>query len=245
MTSNRYMYGNRVAKFLIEQNSMESINKRLAKYFDILFVDEVQDFAANDFNFMIEISKATIDMLLVGDFYQHTFDTSRDGNIRKNLHKNGSDAYLNEFKKVGIDIDTETLKKTHRCSPTICEFISEKIGISIQSNRIDETEVILVDDLKIAQGLFHDDSKVKLFFQEHTKYPCNSNNWGKCKGLNKYNDVCLVLNAKSAKYFKENRLEELPDSTRNKLYVACSRARGDLYIMEEKHLKEFKVLDEG
>lgn len=240
MTKNHYLYANRVAKFIIEKNAIEIINKRLEKYFDNLFVDEVQDFAANDFNLLLEITKANIDMLFVGDFYQHTFDTSRDGNIRTNLHKKGADAYINEFKKVGVSIDKEALKKTYRCSPAVCEFISKQIGISIQSNRTDETDVVFVDDLETAHELFHDDQKVKLFYQEHAKYSCNSNNWGKCKGLNTYDDVCVVLNNKTSKHFKDDNLHKLPDSTKNKLYVACSRANGDLYILEEKHIKEFK-----
>ena len=32
-----------------------------------------------DFNFLEAIMEANINMLFVGDFYQHTFDTSRDG----------------------------------------------------------------------------------------------------------------------------------------------------------------------
>ena len=242
MTNNRYLYANRVAKFIIEKGAVDTVVTRLEKYFDNIFVDEVQDFAGNDFNLLLKLASANINMLFVGDFFQHTFDTSRDGNIRTNLHKKGAIAYLKEFEKVGIEIDTETLNKTHRCSPTVCEFITNQIGIPIESNRDDQTKVTIIENKEQAVELYGDNTKIKLFYQNSIKYDCNSNNWGKCKGLNKYEDVCVVLNPTTAKHFKEGRLSELADSTKNKLYVACSRAKNDLYILEEKHLKEFKTL---
>jgi DNA helicase-2/ATP-dependent DNA helicase PcrA len=242
ITKNRYLYANRVAKFIVEKGAVDTVVARLEKYFDNVFVDEVQDFAANDFNLLLELVKADINMLFVGDFFQHTFDTSRDGNIRTNLHKNGAETYLKEFEKVGVEVDTKTLNKTHRCSPAVCDFITDQIGIPIQSNREDETKVVIVDEKELALNLCQDDTKVKLFYQNSIKYDCHSNNWGKCKGLNKYDDVCVVLNSRTSKLFKEGKLSELAESTRNKLYVACSRAKRDLYIMDESHLNEFKTL---
>ncbi len=240
MTENKYLFGNRVAKFIQENDGVPKIIGRLEKYFDEFLVDEVQDFAANDFNLLLATSEARIDFLFVGDYFQHTFDTSRDGPIRKNLHKKGLDAYVQEFKNVGFSIDTTSLAKTHRCSQATCQFISEHLGISIESYKEGGSEVCVVEDPEAAREMFQDDSKVKLFFKDHRKYNCRSNNWGKCKGLNGYVDVCVVLNQTSSNLFKRGELSKLPESSINKLYVACSRANGRLYILFEKHLKEFK-----
>ena len=166
--------------------------------------------------------------------------TSRDGTTRKNLHKRGASAYLKEFENAGFLVDTSSLDKTLRCSPSVCIFIQDNIGIQIKSGRGDDTAVVVVDTEPEAVRLFHDDSKVKLFYENSKKYDCYTNNWGKSKGLNKYGDVCVVLNRNTAKLFREGRLGELPDLTRNKLYVACSRARGDLYILYEDHLRSLK-----
>lgn len=57
---------------------MPAICTRLARYFDELLVDEVQDFAGHDFNFLLELCAADVSVVLAGDFYQHTFDTSRN-----------------------------------------------------------------------------------------------------------------------------------------------------------------------
>ena len=47
--------------------------------------------------------------LLVGDFFQHTFDTSRDGIVNKSIH-NDFDIYKNLFKKMGLNVDTHSLR---------------------------------------------------------------------------------------------------------------------------------------
>ncbi|GAB5445459.1 MAG: hypothetical protein Gyms2KO_03320 [Gymnodinialimonas sp.] len=241
VSKNGYLYGNRLAKFIVEKDGVPRIKSRLETYFDIFLVDEVQDFAANDFSLLMALSDAEIDMLFVGDFFQHTFDTSRDGNIRTNLHKRGLAPYIKEFEGRGFAIDVTTLEKTYRCSPTVCSFITDRLGITIESSRTDDTIVHIIEDQDTAHALFADDSKVKLFYKDQKKYPCNSNNWGKCKGLNSYVDVCVVLNKKSADLFRKGQLGSLPESSLNKLYVACSRANGDLYILFEDQLKLLKM----
>ncbi|EMK6695344.1 AAA family ATPase, partial [Vibrio cholerae] len=91
------LYHNRIAKMMIDCDGVSDIIRRIEKYFDFFCVDEVQDFAANDFNLLCQLSKVDVEVLFVGDFFQHTFDTSRDGNIQKNLHNN-YEAYLTKFK---------------------------------------------------------------------------------------------------------------------------------------------------
>ena len=63
-----------------------------------------------------------VEVLFVGDFFQHTFDTSRDGNIQKELHNN-YEAYLCKFKDAGYIIDLDILSHSYRCSPTVCRFV--------------------------------------------------------------------------------------------------------------------------
>lgn len=235
-----YLYANRAAKLPLEFGEVESIKARLERHFDQLFVDEVQDFAANDFNLLLELTKSNLDFVLVGDFFQHTFDTSRDGNVRQNLHKKGIEAYLEEFRKVGVKIDPSSLDKTYRCSRSVCTFITESIGIPIASHRADETNVVFVENESEALALVRDPTKVTLFRSEFAKYVCHANNWGRSKGLNSYGDVCVALNPRTFEHFMADKIPELLDETKNKLYVACSRARGDLFLMEERLLRSLK-----
>ncbi|MCV5132882.1 UvrD-helicase domain-containing protein, partial [Escherichia coli] len=67
VSSHRQVYANRLAKFIEQSNLMSAVVARMEKYFDFFFVDEVQDFAGHDFNFLKTISSANINITFVGD----------------------------------------------------------------------------------------------------------------------------------------------------------------------------------
>jgi DNA helicase-2/ATP-dependent DNA helicase PcrA len=241
LTKSRYLYANRAAKLPLEFGATTEIIARLERHFDQFLVDEVQDFASNDFNLLLALTKAELDFSLVGDFFQHTFDTSRDGNTRASLHTSGLDAYVAQFRNEGIDVDQASLDKTYRCSPSVCDFITETIGIPIASHRTEESNVRFVEDQAEALALANEPANVTLFRSDYAKYACNANNWGRCKGVNTYENVCVALNPKTLKHFLDGKMQELPDETRHKLYVACSRARGNLYLFPERFVSTLKT----
>jgi len=239
MTKDRRLYHNRIAKLLQECNVLANINKRLEKYYDCLFIDEIQDFAGHDFNLLKSLVQANLKIRLVGDFFQHTFDTSRDGNTNVNLHKEYA-KYKKQFKTMGLDVDTSHLNKSYRCSPTTCEFISNQIGIPIESHKSDITNIQFIEDEEQSDKIFADDKIVKLFYSESYKFDCYSRNWGDCKGENCYDDVCVVLNKTTLQHYKKGELNKLKPISKNKLYVACSRAKGNLYFIPDKLMKKYK-----
>lgn len=235
---NRKMYHCRLASFCNEY-LIDEIKERLEKYFDTIFIDEIQDFASHDFNFLMQILEANVNFFMVGDFYQHTYDSSQDGNANINLYKDYT-KYKKLFKQKNIKINTELLKKSRRCSKTVCEFIKNKIGIDIESEHEEETLVKEIIDEKAIINTIENDKIVKLFYNSHIKYNIkNTNNWGNSKGET-YNDVCVILNPNTYKLYKKNRLIELPQQTKNKLYVACSRAKNNLNFIEEKKIAKYK-----
>lgn len=233
------IYSNRIAKLLSIENILPNVNSRLEKYFDALFIDEVQDLAGHDFNLLKSVSQANLEIMAVGDFFQHTYDTSRDGKVNANLHED-----YEKYKKAFIDmmffVDTESLKASYRCSPTICEFISNDVGVEMSSARDEITNICLVDNQEQADEIFLNRKVVKLFYREHYKYDCYSRNWGESKGEDGHVDVCVVLNKTTLDSFRKNKLSELAAQTKNKLYVACTRARGDLYFVPENFYEKYK-----
>lgn len=238
-TRSNYIYANRLSKLIINCSLSKTIN-RIEKYFDYLYIDEIQDFGGNDFNFLINLETIKVNQLLVGDFYQHTFDTSRDGNTNAKIHENYV-KYIEKLSKAGYTIDKSTLSASHRCSQTVCSFINDKLNISITSHRSDSTLIEFTSCAEDALRLFEDDEVVKLFYQSSNKYKCYSSNWGAVKGLDDFSDVCIVLNTNTLKHYIENTLHMLPAQTINKLYVACSRARNKLYFIPEKNIRKFKI----
>lgn len=239
LSKGQRLYHNRLSKLLEVENILDEVNARLEKYYDCLYIDEVQDFGGHDFDFLKSISKANLTMLFVGDFFQHTFDTSRDSNTNATLHDD-YDRYQAEFKKMGLVPDAQSLSKTFRCSPTVCDFIREKLKIEIHSHKTEPSTVEVISDTSTAATIFHNSEIVKIFYQEHYKYACHSRNWGECKGEDAFVDICVVLNKGTFKKYSSNKLHELSPRTKNKLYVACSRAGNHLYFVDESLLKCFK-----
>ena len=70
-------------------------------------------------------------------------------------------------------------------------------------------------------------------------YKGNVENWGNSKGST-YNNVCVVLNQNTYNLYKENNLKDLKMATRNKLYVACTRTKNNLFFVEERKLIKYK-----
>ncbi len=174
------LYHRRLAHLLTVRGLLPDIRTRLARYYDELFVDEVQDFAGHDFNFLLELCRAEISVLCCGDFYQHTFDTSRDGNVNATLHDDIT-RYEARFRAVGIMVDCETLSRTWRCSATVCEFITGQLNIRISAHGIHTTRIETVTDEARSAALHADDTVIKLFYREHHRYGCHSMNWGAVK----------------------------------------------------------------
>lgn len=237
----KQFYSNRLALFL-QNKCLEDIKLRIVNHFDLLLIDEVQDFAGRDFEFLLNIIGSNIDTYLVGDFYQHTYSTSNDRNKNSNLFDN-YDNYINMFKKNGFECDETLLYKSNRCTKNICNFITEQLKINIESNRNpnDEGEIKFVDDNneKEIESIFFNNSIVKLHYQSSNKYGLNHKNWGEVKGLDCFEDVCVVLNKKT--YETRQNFSLLSQQTKNKLYVAITRARRNVYFINEEKVKKYKL----
>lgn len=233
------LYHSRLAKLLIEWNLIGDVIERIDQFFDLVCVDEVQDFAGNDFNLLLRLAAAKSDLFLGGDFRQHTYDTSRDHSVNRGLHEN-FEKYAKRFQDVGIEVDTKSLALSRRCSQAACAFISERLSIPIGTTSYREASVVEVASQEQADALWRRQDIVKLFYQEHSAYGCLSQNWGASKGEDHHDEVCVVLNATTLKLHREGRLATLAPATLNKLYVALSRSRGNVYLAPHAFLDRYK-----
>lgn len=233
------LYHNRLAKLIETKGLLPAVKARIERFYDAVYVDEVQDFAGHDFNLLLAVSAANADMLFVGDFYQHTFDTSRDGSVNSTLHDDIT-RYEKRFKDAKITVDKVTLSKSWRCGVTVCDFIRVQLQINMDAHEERITDMINVETQAHADELHSNHNVVKLFYEQHHKYGCYSQNWGASKGEDHYNDVCVILGAKAWKQYQEGKLHESVAKTKNKLYVAFSRAHGSVYVAPDKLFKQYK-----
>lgn len=228
----KLIYSNRIAKYIID--SFPEFKYRIEKYFDTMFIDEIQDLASDDFKWMMALGEIKIPVTLVGDFNQHTYDSSRRGNHLKNLYKNKS-LYKEKLEKAGFYFDEQTLVKSYRCSKSVCEFIKNKLEINIESYYENTSTLELVEDTTQIEKLLEDDSIVKLFYEKATNYRIKSSNWGDSKGMS-YSNVCLILNPTTSKAFLNNELNNLNPLTSGKFYVACTRTENNLWFVHQKNI---------
>ena len=238
LNSGRYLYHNRIA--LLCKPFVDKISKRIEKYYDCFYFDEIQDLDGHDFNLLLRIVNCHVEILLVGDFYQHTFSTSQDGNTNGTLYDD-YEKYKNRWAETDLIIDTTTLSKSHRCSHTITEFVRNSVGIDIDSHSTEESHIVFLTDVSEINQVLSDDKIPKLFLSNASKYHCHSINWGDSKGLDDFDDVCIVLNQKTLKLYNTGELHKSAPLTKKKFYVACTRARRNIYFVPQAILSAFCI----
>ncbi|WP_159474776.1 UvrD-helicase domain-containing protein [Chryseobacterium sp. 18068] len=233
LTKSKQLYHNRISKFLEITGVIPLVVQKLEKFYDWLIIDEFQDLGGHDFNLIMEVAKSKTNLLFVGDFHQNTFVTSHDGNVNKALYDNYQN-YINKISLHKIEVDTTLLIESHRCSPTICNFISDNLGIEMKSKRFDETNIYIVENIEDIPEVISNNNIIKLVYRDSNKQAFFSKNWGECKGEDDYSDTCIILTKSATKSLSKRNLSTLPVSTKNKLYVALSRTRGDCYLVKQK-----------
>lgn len=239
-TNGKYFLSNMLSKFLIDKKEETNYLDRIQTFFDCIYIDEVQDITSYDFDWILTLIEADVSLYYLGDFYQKTFFSSRNGKKGSAVH---SDYYKwqSEFSKKGFVIDNKTLLNSHRCPASICDFIYSNMGIPIVSNKSEYYEVREIIDSNEINSIMKNESIKKLFYQRHYSYDCNSQNWGDSKGL-EFENVCVILNNTTYKNYKSNSLGMLASSTKSKFYVACTRTLGNLYFIEEKKVASYKII---
>jgi len=218
------------------------IAARLNLFYDAVLIDEFQDFREHDYDLIITITKQLNNVILVGDYHQHS--VSATNNSGKPFKKRSKDVSYADFKaeltKAGFSIDETTLEKSRRCSAEVCDFVSKKLGICIASHGDHEGSVIWADDM--AKEILEDDSIVKLVFQEASIYSFPAMNWSYSKG-DTVDSVCVILTDRFDSLDSEKfSIRGIPVSTLNKLYVAMTRSRGNLYLIKASTFRKLKRL---
>ena len=226
------------------KKNRESLIKRVAArlnmFYDCVLIDEFQDFREYDFELIMALAKQLNDVILVGDYHQHSVSaTNNSGKPFKNKSTDVSyDAFIAELQKSGFEVDLTTLDKSRRCSAEICDYVSKKLHISITSSGDHCGVVRWIDD--DPTSVLDDDRIIKLVFQEAGKYSFPALNWSYSKG-DTVDSACVILtdglDNLDSDTFNPDRVKP---STLNKLYVAMTRSRGDLYLMKASTIKAIK-----
>ena len=214
---------------------------RLNLFYDQILIDEFQDFREHDYELIIGLSKLLNAVLLVGDYYQHSVSAiNNSGKPFKNKKKDiGYIDFVNELKRLKFNIDENTLSKSRRCSKGICTFVKSKLGINIESTEYNTGEVRWVSEDQIDE-ILQNPQILKLVYSEAANYSFKAMNWSYSKG-DTVSTACVILTEKFEKLDDEGfSLEGIPVPTINKLYVAMTRSKGDLFLIKASAFKKYK-----
>lgn len=215
---------------------------RLNLFYDSVLIDEFQDFRQHDYELVMALAKQLNSVMLVGDYHQHSVSAANNSGkpFKKQKRDVGYSEFISELQSAGFNVDTTTLNKSRRCSAEVCDFVSKKLGISISSYDEHEGSVIWVDDL--ATKILDNGQILKLVFKESDKYSFRALNWSYSKG-DTVNAACVILTEKLEQLDNDGfSIQGISASTINKLYVAMTRSRGNLYLMKASTFKKVKNL---
>lgn len=164
---------------------------------------------------------------------------TNSGKPFKNKSKDVSyDDFVAELRNSGFEVDLTTLNKSRRCSAEICNYISEKLHISITSNGDHSGSVVWIDDDPTV--VLNQNQITKLVFNEAASYTFHAMNWSYSKG-DTVNSACVILTDGLDNLDSESfDPEKVKLTTLNKLYVAMTRSRGDLYLIKASTFKKLK-----
>lgn len=175
MTPQKQYYCSTLSELALQiKKGRSSLVKRAAAsinmFYDQLMIDEFQDFREYDYDLITTLSKYVNNILLVGDYYQHS--VSANNNSGKPFKKGNEIIEYNEFiamlQNAGFTVDVQTLGKSRRCSSDICNYVQKKLGIRIEAHGTNCGSVIWADP--IAEQIIENPSVLKLVYNESFKY---------------------------------------------------------------------------
>ena len=212
---------------------------RLNMFYDCVLIDEFQDFREYDYDLIIALAKQLNDVVLVGDYYQHS--VSATNNSGKPFKKKSTDVsydeFISELERVGFEVDTTTLDRSRRCSTEVCEYVSNKLGIKILSSGTNSGSVIWADEN--ASCILENPSIIKLVYNNASRYTFKAMNWSYSKG-DTVDKACVILTEDFEKLANDSfSTTNISVVTLNRLYVAMTRSRSNLYLM---HFSTFKKI---
>jgi DNA helicase II / ATP-dependent DNA helicase PcrA len=248
-TSGGKIYSDKLAKFVIRCNEKSggSAIGRISRIYSHIFIDEVQDLAGYDLEFLKLLFKCNSATVLVGDPRQGTYSTN---NAAKNSRfKKSEIVHFFEDHTLGIDTDDTSLLINHRSIKLICDlsnnlfpdFAATTTGNFNQTNH---------------DGLFFIQEKdIPFYLREFNPMQLRDKrtqtvdgsfsvmNFGESKGLSF--DRVLIYPTKPMLDWLKNNASELAPTSRSKFYVAVTRARSSVgfvynYSDKEDHVAFIK-----
>ena len=228
------IYVDKVSKFackLIRETGGKPL-ERLAQIVDRIYVDEAQDLAGYDLDLIEHLLDSDIEVVLVGDHRQATFNTNQSGKNRQF----GKQRIIDKFAawEVGGRARIEIHNHSYRCVQEICDaadrLFPDLAGtISRNHARTAHDGVFLVRQRDVGAYVARFSPQALRYNRQKKNVPGVPYNFGEAKGMT-FGRVLIFPHKRLETYCLTGKLEdagkELP-----KIYVAMTRARQSVGIV--------------
>lgn len=244
-TKNQRILSEKISELAFECNdkSKDLPIERLTNIFDNIYIDEVQDLAGYDLELIRLFFLSKSKVVLAGDPRQTIYLTNH--NAKNPNYREGKILdYLNDCKQLKnkYSIDTNTLNHSWRCCKEICNYASMLSPNFPQMNtNLDYQEhncgVFLVKQSDCMSFVEQNENVMQLRWSKTNKKVIGNKgckNFGDSKGQTF--DSVLIYPTKEMAEWIENHNTQLKTETRNKFYVAVTRAKYIVGIVWNKKI---------
>ncbi|MGW3037443.1 UvrD-helicase domain-containing protein [Streptomyces sp. NPDC001178] len=219
------MFRDGVAAFAYEcdQRTGGKVVSRLAEIFDHIYIDEVQDLAGYDLEFLDLLLKSSVAVTVVGDPRQATFATN---NAAKNKQYKGSGISSWLGKRTAI-CDVDNRLESYRCNQAICDF-ADGLFPDLPPTTSKNTDitghdgVFMITPADVPAYVEKYDPVVLRWDRRTKTQGLAAMNFGQSKGCT-FDRVLIFPTQPMIKYYRDRDFEQAGD--RSKLYVAVTRAK--------------------
>ncbi|WP_096187063.1 UvrD-helicase domain-containing protein [Evansella halocellulosilytica] len=238
----KYIYTDKLCDFILEVNSISGglVIERLESIYDIVMIDEVQDLAGTDLDFLYLLLKSNIHNIIVGDNRQATYFTN---NSRRNKKYRGQTIFdlFSEWREEGL-CSIEYKTDCFRCNQLICDIADSLYPempktTSLNGEQTGHDGVFYIRSSEVFEYV-KKYSPVVLRYDKRTKnIPeiYSPLNFGKSKGLT-FDRVLIYPNGPVNKFLKGDYKAVSSPKTKAGLYVALTRARYSVVFVTDQKM---------
>ncbi len=235
VTLSKKAYSDTMSDFLIQINKINNglFVKRLEDVYSDIFIDEVQDLNGEDLEIIEELLKSNINICLIGDHRQSTFNTHSSQKYKRYKGSN-----IKEFFKIWENsglVNIEEKLECHRSIQDICSFAdmlypkeSKAKSLNKVKTELDGVFLIKQEDIIDFNNMLH--PFVLRWDKRENTCGLNATNFGDSKALTK--ERTLIFPTKPMiDFYLDNKTI---DSDVSKYYVALTRAKQSICIVVDK-----------
>ena len=242
-TSDYRIYSDKLSKFCVRCNEKSHgyVIERIAALFHYIYIDEIQDMAGYDLEFIKLLMQSDAIIKMAGDPRQVTYHTHFADKYKKYINGKIKEFIQNECKKIECVIDTDTLKGSWRNNKIICDFANKIFPEyphceSLQKGITGHDGVFLIKEKDVEKYL-KKYNPMQLRCQRTRKVNPNYRvkNFGESKGAT-YERVLIYPTQKILDWILEGRNIDSFE-TKCKFYVAITRAQYSVAIVCKNNIR--------